>query len=242
MSKLTFRPDTTDRWIYEEIYTRNEYRLPDNFSPQDVLIDVGAHIGIFTLAALKRGCRRVYSIEADSENYRIAASNLKTYLEEDLVRLVHAAVWRSDNNDDVLRFSGYPHYGQATNTGGGDVIWSGDGPIVPKISFDELVNEAALDGSGQVRLVKFDCEGSEWPILYTSETLHLIEEICGEFHEIGGSHDSRRSPYTIRGQDTFMAPQLACFLESKGFQVSFSYNSFGSRRGMFFAERARNTN
>jgi len=242
MNEFIFRPNTSDSWIFEEIYTRNEYRLPDEFSPQDVVIDVGAHIGIFTLAALKRGCRRVYSIEADLENYRIAVGNLKTYLDEGLVRLVHGAVWRSDNNDDVLRFSGYPYCGQVTNTGGGDVIWSGDGPVVPKMSFDELVHEAALDGNGRVRLVKFDCEGSEWPILYTSETLHLVEEICGEFHEIGGAHDSKRSPYPIRGHDTFTAPQLACLLESKGFQVCFFYHSSGSRRGMFFAERARNIN
>ncbi|MDQ3802861.1 MAG: FkbM family methyltransferase [Acidobacteriota bacterium] len=237
MSEVMFRPDTTDSWIFEEIHTRNEYRLPDKFSPQDVVIDVGAHIGIFTLAALKKGCRRVYSIEADAENYRIATANLETYLEEGLVRLAHAAVWRSDGNDDVLRFSGYPSCVKVTNTGGGDVIWSQDGPVVPKMSFDELVREAALDGSGRVRLVKLDCEGSEWPILYTSETLHLVEEICGEFHEIGGAHDRRRSPYSIRGQNTFTAPQLACLLESKGFQVSFFYHSFGSRRGMFFASR-----
>lgn len=238
MSEVVLRPNTTDGWVFEEIFTRNEYQLPDKFSSRDVVIDVGAHIGIFTLAALQRGCGRVYSVEVDSENYRIAAVNLKTYLEEGSARLINAAVWRSDHDDDVLRFSGYPSCGEVTNTGGGDVIWSEDGPVVPKMSFDGLVQEAALDGNGRVRLVKFDCEGSEWPILYTSGTLHLVEEMCGEFHEIGGAHDCRRSPYTIRGHDTFTAPQLAGLLESQGFQVRFSYHSSGSKRGMFFASRA----
>src|SRR5918912_1408302 len=231
MSEFIFWPDTSDSWVFEEIYTRNEYRLPDNLSPHDVVIDVGAHLGIFARAVLERGCRRVFSVEADSENYALAAGNLKSYLEEGLVSLAHAAVWRSDGNDDVLRFSGYPACGQVTNTGGGDVIWSEDGPLVPKIAFDELMHEAALNGNGRVRLVKLDCEGSEWPILYTSETLHLAEEICGEFHEIGGAGDPRRSPYSIRGQDTFTAPQLARLLESNGFHVCFYYHSPGSRRG-----------
>ena len=37
-----------------------------------------------------------------------------------------------------------------------------------------------------MRLLKLDCEGAEWPILLTSRRLHLIDEIVGEFHEIGG--------------------------------------------------------
>jgi FkbM family methyltransferase len=167
-----------DGWIFDEIHIRNVYRLPDEFSPRDVVIDIDAHIGIFALAALKRDCRRVHSVEADVENHGLAARNLQTYIEEGLVSLTRAAVWRSDENDDVLRFSGYSAAGRLVNTGAGNVIWSEDGPVVPKMSFDELVRGAASEGCGRVRLVKFDCEGSEWPILFTSETLHLVVEIC----------------------------------------------------------------
>jgi FkbM family methyltransferase len=237
MSEFTLRPETMDGWIFDEIHTRNVYRLPGSFSSRDVVIDIGAHIGIFTLAALNRGCRRVHGVEADAENHRVAARNLQTYIEEGLVSLTHAAVWRSDENDDVLRFSGYTSVGRLINTGGGNVIWSEDGPVVPKMSFDELVRGAATEGDGRVRLVKFDCEGSEWPILFTSETLHLVEEICGEFHDIGGARDQRRSPFSVCGRDTFTAPQLIPLLESKGFQVKFNYFSSKSRLGMFFAKR-----
>ena len=82
MSEFTLRPGTMDGWIFDEIHTRNVYRLPEKFSSRDVVIDIGAHIGIFTLAALDKGCRRVYSVEADAENHRLAARNLKTYIEE----------------------------------------------------------------------------------------------------------------------------------------------------------------
>lgn len=237
MSEFTLRPDTLDGWIFDEIHTRNVYRLPESFSPRDVVIDIGAHIGLFTLAVLGRGCRRVHGVEADAENHGLAARNLKSYVDEGLVSLTHAAVWRSDDNDDVLRFSGYTSVGRMLNTGAGNVIWSGDGPVVPKLSFDELVRAAASEGGGRVRLIKFDCEGAEWPILFTSETLHLVEEICGEFHEIGGERDGRRSPFSVGGRDTFTAPQLTPLLESKGFRVSFRYQSPGSRLGMFFAKR-----
>lgn len=92
-------------------------------------------------------------------------------------------------------------------------------------------------GEGRVRLIKFDCEGSEWPILFTSKTLHLVEELCGEFHEIGGVRDRRRSPYSFGGHNTFTAAQLAPLLEGAGFHVEFYHYSSRSRLGMFFASR-----
>ncbi len=169
MSELLLRPGTLDGWIFEEVHVRNVYRLPGRFGARDVVVDVGAHVGVFALAALERACGRVYCVEADEENYGIAARNLKTYIEDGRVSLARAAVWRSDENEDVLRFGGYTSAGRLVNTGGGNVIWSEDGPVVPKMPFDELVRRAASDGEGRVRLVKLDCEGAEWPILFTSE-------------------------------------------------------------------------
>ena len=71
------------------------------------------------------------------------------------------------------------------NTGSGSVIWGGGEPVA-KVAFDEIVDRVTNHGERRVRLLKLDCEGAEWPILLTSQRLDLIDEICGEFHEIGG--------------------------------------------------------
>jgi len=39
-----------------------------------------------------------------------------------------------------------------------------------------------VNKGNRVRLLKIDCEGSEFPILYTSKMLEYVDEIVGELH------------------------------------------------------------
>jgi 16S rRNA A1518/A1519 N6-dimethyltransferase RsmA/KsgA/DIM1 with predicted DNA glycosylase/AP lyase activity len=103
----TFRPGTVDRMIYNGVVGHNEYQLPARFTPSDVVIDVGAHIGSFAHAVVQRGCRQVRCFEPDDDNCRSAAAHLRNYIDAGWVRLSRTAVWRSDANDDQLRFDGY---------------------------------------------------------------------------------------------------------------------------------------
>src|SRR5436305_1259790 len=187
-----FRNSTLDKGIFNGVVVFNEYRLPPAFAPEDIVLDIGAHIGSFAYAAVSRGCASIYSIESDRTNFEIAAENLRPLIERGHVQLVNGAVWRSDPNDDALRFDGYHPFPKSfegmegiINTGNGSVIW-GRGEPVTKLAFDEIIDSLTNDGERRVRLLKLDCEGAEWPILLTSQRLHLIDEICGEFHEIGG--------------------------------------------------------
>lgn len=247
-----FRPSTLDRMIYNGVVLHNEYRLPDRFAPDDIIIDVGCHIGSFAHAALSRGCQSVYGVEPDPLNFVLASRHLKDSIDRGHVELVRAAVWRSDPNDDELRFDGYhpfpksfPNMNGTMNTGNGSVIW-GQGDVVPKLAFDQIVDTLTNNGEKRIRLVKLDCEGSEWPILYTSSRLHLIDEICGEYHELGGDFLEITEDRTVTdpifreaGHVRFTVNELEQFFESAGF-------SFESRRhrrptgaleglGLFFA-------
>lgn len=230
-----------DRFIRQMVFARNEYRLPAHLSADSLVLDIGAHIGSFTEAALSRGAGHVYAVEANLENYQIAAANLCTYREQGRVQLQHQAVWRSDTNKDVLYEEPYPLLEGTTlaNTGGAGVIWTETGRTVPKIGFDELVTEVTENGRKRIALMKIDCEGSEWPILLTSKCLHLIDEICGEFHEIGGCYDDLTPPFLIDGYNKFTVDELSDFLERQGFQVetSRSEKPASKRLGLFFAKR-----
>jgi FkbM family methyltransferase len=250
-----FRDGTLDKTIFNIVVLFNEYRLPPRFAPGDIVIDVGAHIGSFAHAVLSRGCENVTCIEADPTNFEIAAENLRPAIESGHVQVVRGAAWRSDRNTDQLRFDGYhlftesyPGLEGVLNTGNGSVVW-GSGEPVTKIAFDEIVDRVTNHGERPVRLLKLDCEGAEWPILLTSQRLGLIDEICGEFHEIGGQflevgedRPGQAPVFSFANVEKFTIDVLVDYLEEAGFTVTWRReirpNGSPEGRGLFFATRA----
>ena len=232
---FTFRPGTHDRAVFLSVNQHDEYRLPDTFRPQDVIVDIGTHIGSFCYAALKRGSNNVYGFEAEESNYARASENLRPF--DGRVRLRNEAVWRSDETVDKLTFT--PSTDEA-NTAGGNV-WSGGAVEVKAIAFDEVIREATDGGAKRVRMLKVDCEGSEFPILFTSHSLHLVDDIRGEYHEFGGEHDEHVIPEAMKveGYERFTISELTDVLQRAGFSVT-SVRHGDSNMGLFFATREQN--
>lgn len=162
------RPGTIDRRIFLSTVAEDEYRLP-RFSATDTVLDIGAHTGSFALAALRRGAGRVVCIEPDGENAALLRHNLSPFGSR--VSLIQAAAW--------------PQAGKLTlsnplddrNTGAGQTREDGAGVEVAAVAFDAMLEEL-----GRVRFAKLDCEGAEWPLLFSSRRLDLIEELAGEYH------------------------------------------------------------
>jgi FkbM family methyltransferase len=224
------RPGTLDEYIYRQVIEYNEYGLPDSFSADDIVVDVGAHIGLFACAALKRGAGKVYGIEPDLENFEIARRNLKTFFDEGRISLTHGAAWRSDCNEDVLYFQGYPTMGGRINTGGGRVLDKAGGCPVKKINFDDFLLDITTTGKKKVRFLKLDCEGSEWPILFTSSLLNLVTEISGEIHETRITGPKTPAPGKSGGKasfDKFALEDLIDLLEHQNFKVKYHPRWFG---------------
>jgi FkbM family methyltransferase len=250
----TFRPGTLDRMIFNGVVVHNEYRLPVRFDPTDIVIDVGAHIGSFAYAVVVRGGEHVYGIEPDRANCARARENLRPYIESGYVQLMEGAVWRSDANDDELRFDGYHPFPRSfagmegiLNTGNGSVMW-GVGDPVAKVALDDMIDRVTSHGERRVRLLKLDCEGAEWPALLTSRRLHLIDEIVGEFHEIGGpfleiseERPSTAQVFHIDGASRFTIDELVRRLQAAGFHVTFRRHRRPDGAleglGLFFAAR-----
>jgi len=209
------REGTYDDWIFRSVVEQNEYGLPDAFGPDDLILDVGAHIGSFGYAAATRGARRIEAFEADEANFRCARANLKPFGRG--VRVHHRAVWRSDRGPTTLTMA---RSDDPKNTGGGNV-WSPGAVTVRAEPFDRIVRRATRGGRRRVRLLKIDCEGSEFPILFTSKTLHLIDEIAGEYHEFGGAYDPHTipEPAKVEGYARYTIAELTEFLQRSGFAV-----------------------
>jgi FkbM family methyltransferase len=222
------RPGTIDRRIFRNVVIENEYRLPARFDPNDVILDVGGHIGTFVYAVLTRGAGLVHCCEPDAGNYHVLTHNLAPYGER--VRLHRCAVWRSDVAIDSLCLHN-PH--ESGNTGGVQVAGGLTSVSVEVVAFDQLVR-AAAGPHGRIRLLKLDCEGAEWPILFSSRMLHLIDSICGEYHL-----RSYSAPFQVAGFPTISPDVLGSFLQGQGFQVTIEPNRRSPDPiGNFFASRA----
>lgn len=234
---FAFRPGTVDEIIFRAVNVGNEYRLPDSFAPDDIIIDIGTHIGSFCHAALVRGSNHVYGFEACPENFDCATRNLAPY--GDRVTVERRAVWRSDRPSGSLSFNELRH----VNNSAGTVLQTGGTPV-EAVAFDDVIRRVSHNGRKRVRLVKLDCEGSEYPILLTSKALHLVDQIVGEYHNFGPEHPADHPFHHIpeearvEGTERFSIMEIVGALRIAGFDVRTGYNEYiPTLSGWFNARR-----
>jgi FkbM family methyltransferase len=228
---FTFRPNTTDEFVYRQVVAANEYNLPRAFRAEDIILDIGAHIGAFSYAAYLRGARHIWAFEANEQNAAVVQANLDEQIKAGHVIITQSAVWRSDMDVGYLMHTGFPIIevngeNRGINTGGGNVLWDNGAHIeVPAVKFDDIVRLATNNGQDLVRLLKIDAETSEFPILLTSKQLGYVAEIVGEYHEVGGEHDDNIMPPgmqtgALANVSAFTAELLREYLTDHGFEFT----------------------
>lgn len=221
-----FRPGTFDRRAFREVVVENEYRLPAELPAGAVVLDVGANVGAFALAALRRGAAVVHCFEPHEGNFEQLARNLRPYGPR--VRLTRCAIWRSDVPSTALSLHNPEEPG---NTGAIQVAATGDGPRVPARPLDDVLAELTAGGR-RIAVAKLDCEGAEWPVLFTSRMLNRIEVLCGEYH-LGDWPEVFR----VAGAD-FTPEALVMWLRRQGLQArAVPHPQAAGRLGHFFAAR-----
>jgi FkbM family methyltransferase len=214
------RKGTWDRAIAESVMSLNEYRI-NRLAQDDIVLDIGAHIGSFSVFAAVRGAGRIVGFEPLPENFEIAMENCSGYPQ---IEIRNAAVWRSDGRDGTLKHSGIPRH----NTGGGDVLGK-KGVAVSSVSLDSVLEEL-----GHVRLAKIDCEGAEFPIVLTSRKLEQIDEIILEYHEMSEIPEVAR----VEGYTNFRRHHLDEYLSKQGFVVTVDEPTQFPADGVFTGARS----
>lgn len=166
------RPNTCDRGIFIEVVLQNEYRLPPYFKPDDVIVDVGGHIGAFAYACLIRGAGKVITCEPEPGNVELLRKNLARF--GDRVEIVPAAVWPKDVPSPGLAPPVNPY-----DTCQYSMVFREGGVPVLTVTLDDMLHRAG----GHVRLLKLDCEGAEYAILKHAD-LSQVQQVCGEVHSV----------------------------------------------------------
>jgi FkbM family methyltransferase len=187
--------------IYEQVYDLRQ---------DDVVIDVGAHVGIFAVKAARTlgGHGVVIAIEPEPRNCTLLAENIVNNGVDRIVTIVQKAAGSGKGKgklylsafDTGHSFHGVSHYGEVMN----DHI---------DVDVDSLDNIASELGLGRVDFVKIDAEGWALEVL---RGMSAILSMPGVKIAIAAYHtlpDGRAE-----------APQIISFLESKGVEEVVVYD------------------
>jgi FkbM family methyltransferase len=122
--------------------------------PGDIVLDCGAHVGVFVRKALARGAAKVVAIEPNPENVECLRRNFIREIETGQVTVYAKGVW---DKEDFLVF----HRPKDQSAGGSFLLQStvGDRPVsgIPVTTIDKLVAELNLV---RVDFIKTDIKGA----------------------------------------------------------------------------------
>jgi FkbM family methyltransferase len=224
--EFAIRENSFDSSIFQQVFRQNEYELAD--LTDQIVLDIGAHIGSFSLKAAAQKAKAVYSFEPHPENFALAKSNLQN---QETCHVRNVAVGRSDKAQAMkLDMSD-----NATNHGGSCTV-TDFGEDVATVSLDSLIEEL------HPTFIKIDAEGAEYPALYTCTKLDQIDTIVGEFHNSLGtknmgffSLDEETPDFLKDFKGKLNMRSLAAYLKTQGFRVV--VDNIDKQIGHFWASR-----
>jgi FkbM family methyltransferase len=221
-SGLRFRTRSAmDVWAIKEtqldhFYERCGFPLEDGWT----VIDIGGGVGDFTIrAAHNYPASRVFAFEPTPSSYALLQENLKMNKVSN-VQAFPAAVWSCDGEVEIDTGLGEPVQFTSQARLGEEPVSSGK-VVVPGYSLESVFT---MTGAETCDLMKLDCEGAEYEILFKApeNVLRRIQRIVMEYHDNAG-------PYTHR--------DMAIYLSEKGYRVSVYPNTVHPYLGYLSAER-----
>ena len=169
--EIEVRGGTDDRHVLFEVFAERIYPLPSGRGR--TVIDIGAHIGCFTLLAASAG-HRVLALEPSPENFAILRRNVQRNRFTN-VELVQAAVGARRQSGQLVLPDDRTHTGRFS-------LFPGRGKRTVPVPVTTLVEILCTAGIGRVALLKLDCQGSEYEILYSAgaRLLQRVDSIAVE--------------------------------------------------------------
>lgn len=147
-----------------------------NFEPGDVVLDVDAHVGEWSIYLAKRyPFLRIIALEPQPAVCQLLHRNIERNGVYNIE--VHNVAVAGEDGTVELR------YNLSSNSGGSSCYITGDdgeSTIVLAWSLDSIFDRFDID---RLKLLKIDCEGSEYEVLYNFSRLDRVDNLIGEFHE-----------------------------------------------------------
>jgi FkbM family methyltransferase len=210
--------------LFDEIWIRQSYlpeawtSAPSKGTRGPVVVDVGANVGVFSLWAARRlGAARVVAIEPSPRMARALLANLERN-DVEQVTLLEVALG-GERREAVLYRRGAEvmdtlfqrdNYGSHFESAG----------IVKIVTLEDVFTMLEIDWCD---LLKLDCEGAEYEILFgvSDDLLARVRHIAAEYHVGLNEHEPA---------------SLQRFLEGRGFAVT-CFDPLDEESGYLHASR-----
>lgn len=162
-----------------------------------VVLDIGAHVGAFTLMALNAGAKLVVCIEPGSPSVALLKQNIAPVI--DRCKVIHAGVTHDPKVFKLtLRYLSHNRSmaGAKTWYKRSAPSWNGVPYVYEEV---EAVYFQWLLKSFKPRVIKLDCEGPEYDCIESLKTMpRCVKAIAVEWHKTQGKNIQRYLSCTHR--------------------------------------------
>ncbi len=204
----------------KEIYVFDEYKLNNlKLDKNPTIIDIGANIGVFSIRVAKRYSEsRIFSYEPLDKTFKVLEDNI---------------VLNNLNNTKAFNLAISDKRGKIKfhinkkNLGASSIIKkSGDQIEVKSITLNDIFK---INKISRCDLLKLDCEGAEFYIIYSTNKSNLkrIQRIVMEYHAY---------------KDLEEITRLISFLRTNGFECFKTHINKEGSLGYIYARRMPFTN
>jgi FkbM family methyltransferase len=157
------------------IFCRKEY---GKINKDSSIIDIGANIGVFSLYAMWSGAKKCYSVEPNLKSFQVLQKNIDFNKLKDKVVLYNNAISSINDNEILIPIESSPYNKQLSVSSDTNKFQKSMTITLNKLLFSNNIH--TLD------LLKIDCEGAEYDLLYNCEDYIFSQtiEIRMEHHLI----------------------------------------------------------
>jgi len=173
-----YRENSCDEYTIRQVYGGSEYSIGDlGINANSIIIDVGAHIGSFTIKVAEMATKgKIFSFEPEPSNFRLLKKNIQ------INKLKNVCLFKKGIARETGRFKLYKFLPRETASYSIVAAFSQPFIMIDCVSLEETLRENEIKS---VDLLKLDCEGAEYQILYNTppECLVKINRIVIEYHD-----------------------------------------------------------
>ncbi len=172
--KIKIRTNSTDLMQLGTVWFTDDYRMPGfEINDNDIVMDIGAHVGIFSLFAsefCKKG--KIYSFEPIKENYNMLVSNVNLNEIKNIIPLNLAV---SKKNEPVKIYLNSDESAHSIFFQGNEFV------KVNSATLEKIFDEYEIENCN---VMKIDCEGAEYEIINSIPDKYFskINKMIIEYH------------------------------------------------------------
>jgi len=166
---LSYPPEAGVQNDFIACVIRDEYGLGRELSGLRTIVDVGANVGFFSLAARHRWPRAtIHAYEPNPRVFQYLRSNTSALGIE-----IHPEALGAQDGFTSIFDSGDSNQARTSGCEGGEI---------PQVTLSHAIERIG----GTVDLLKLDCEGAEWDLFQAADAWRRVRNLRMEYHLFHG--------------------------------------------------------